>query len=137
MALANLQRQVLAERARILEDIEREFAERDAAARAAMAEAEAAAAAARAANAAEERRQINARKAARATRAAARKASLARQTRKRGAGANWDIAGRPAHLAPGASMRRKERSSSGHVTRRVTRAMKARGSASQSRSRSR
>jgi uncharacterized protein with von Willebrand factor type A (vWA) domain len=136
MSLAELQRQVLAERARILEEIEREFAERNAPARAALAEAEAAAAAARAAEAAEERQQINARKAARAATAAARKASLARQTRKRGAGANWEIAGRPAHLGPGAPMRPKEKSSGRHVTRRVTRAMKARGSASQSRSRS-
>jgi hypothetical protein len=136
MSLVELQREVLAERARILEEIEREFAERDAVARAALEIAAAAEASARAANAAEERKRINARKAARALTAAARKASLAKQTRRRGAGANWEIAGRPAHLGPGASMRRKEKSAGHHVTRRVTRAMRARGSASQSRSRS-
>ncbi len=139
-SIAELQREVLAERARILEEIEREAAEREAAereapARAALEAAAQAAAAARAANAAAERVRINARKAARAASAVARKAEQRQKTRKRGAGANWEIAGRPAHLAPGASMRPKERSKGGTVTRRVTRAMAARGSQSRSRSR--
>jgi hypothetical protein len=133
-SIAELQREVLAERARILEEIEREHAERDAVAHAALNAAAQAEAAARAANAAAERVRINARKAARAATAAARKAARRQQTRKRGAGANWNIAGRPAHLGPGASMRSKERSGSGRVTRRVTRAMKKRGEGSRSRS---
>ena len=134
-SIAELQREVLAERARILEEIEREAAEREAPARAAMEAAAQAAAAARAANAAAERVRINARKAARAATAAARKASQRQKSRKRGAGANWEIAGRPAHLGPGASMRPKERSKRSTVSRRITRAMAARGEGSRSRSR--
>lgn len=100
MDLSALRAQALEERRRIMEELEREIEE-------------------------EERRLNNARRAAREAEEAARNAERAARnairearasmrasrpvkTRKRNPGANYEIAGRPAHLAPGAPLRSVE-----------------------------
>ena len=100
MSLAELQRQALAARAEIMRELEEEIAaeERrfDEAVRAARNAEQAARNAERAAR--------NAIRSARASMRAMRSV----KTRKRAAGANYEIAGKPAHLAPGAPLRRVE-----------------------------
>lgn len=111
-----------------MRELEREHAERDAAAAAALREAEEAAAAAAAA--AEELRRARVAAAREAAAEARRAARGPTPLRKRAAGANYEIAGRPAHLAPGAKLRSVERKGLGSVSRRITRSMKRRGSRS-------
>lgn len=135
MSLANLQRQVLAERDRILAEIEEEHRERNAAATAALAAAAAAAKADKEAAKAAERARIEARKAERAAAKAARNAARGpTPTRRRAAGANYVIAGRPAHLAPGAKLRstEKKRNNRNVVTYRQTRGRLRAGKGSRS-----
>lgn len=100
MDLSALRAQALEARRQIMEELEREIEE-------------------------EERRLNNARRAAREAEEAARNAERAARnairaaraslraakpvkTRKRNPGANYEIAGRPAHLAPGAALRSVE-----------------------------
>jgi hypothetical protein len=105
--LGALQAEALAMRRRILEEINAEFAERNAEAAERLR-----AAAAAANNAAEELRAAeNARRAERQRErnaARARRNAAPRKTRKRHPGANYEIAGRPVHLAPGAALRSVE-----------------------------
>ena len=133
MNLHALQQKILAQRAQILEELEDEYRARTEAAKAELYAADAALRAMEEERRAQERIEINARKAARAAAAAARKAARGpTPTRKRAAGANWEIAGRPAHHAPGAPLRRLERKGAASVTRRHTRSM-AKASRPQSR----
>jgi hypothetical protein len=100
MALNNLQREALAMRQAILDDLEREIREAE---MRLNEERRAAREAERAARNAE-RAARNAIREARALEREARPVG----TRKRHPGANYNVAGRPAHLAPGASYRRVE-----------------------------
>ena len=109
--LAALREQAMAMRRRILEEMDADQAARNAEAaerlRAAAAAAEAAAAELRAAENARRDEEAAARQRERNAARAARNAEP-RKTRKRHPGANYEIAGRPAHLAPGAPLRSVE-----------------------------
>ena len=100
MSVAEIHRQALAARAEILAELEAEIAAEEARFEEAVQAARNAAEAAR-----------NAEKAARNAIRSARasmKAMKPIKTRKRHPGANYEIAGKPAHLAPGAPLRRVE-----------------------------
>ena len=100
MDLSALRAQALKAREEIMKQLEEEMAEEEKkldAVRRAVREAEE-----KARNA-----ERAARNAIREARAAARE-TLPKKTRKRTAGANYEIAGRPAHLAPGAPLRTVE-----------------------------
>ena len=100
MSLAQLQRQALAARAEIMRELEEEIAAEEHRFNAAVRAARNASSAARNA----ERAARNAIRSARAS----MKAMKPIKTRKRAPGANYEIAGKPAHLAPGATLRRVE-----------------------------
>jgi len=100
MDLSALQAEALEMRRKIMEDLEREIAEEEK-------KLDAARRAARAANEAARNAERAARNAIREARAAAREA-LPKKTRKRNPGANYEISGRPAHLATGAPLRSVE-----------------------------
>ena len=118
MDIQELQRRALAARNEIMRNLEREMAE-------------------------EEQRLNNARRAAREAQNAARNAERAARnairearaaaralrpvgTRKRHPGANYEIAGKPAHLAPGARMRKVEGSRAHSRSPIMTRARRRR-----------
>jgi hypothetical protein len=100
MSLEELRRQALAARAEILREIEEEMHEEQRRLNEAVQAARHAERAARNA----ERAARNAIRSARATLRSSRPV----KTRKRAPGANYEIAGRPAHLAPGAPLRSVE-----------------------------
>lgn len=100
MSLADLQKQMLAFRQKLLNDLEKEAAEEHKKLNNARKQAQEAEKAARNAE-----RQL--RKTIREAQAAAKKNKPV-GTRKRHPGANYEIAGKPEHLAPGAPYRRVE-----------------------------
>jgi hypothetical protein len=100
MSLAELRKQALATRAKILKELEEEIASEERRFEASVKAARNAEQAARNA----ERAARNAIRSARASMKAIRSV----KTRKRAAGANYEVAGKPAHLAPGVPLRRVE-----------------------------
>ena len=100
MSIENLHRQALELRRQILEDMEAEARESEAKLNVAIAKAKKA------------QKEVNekAKEAKALAKAAALKLRASRplKTRKRHPGANYEISGRPEHLAPGAPLRRVE-----------------------------